>query len=222
MDKILNSPVDKSIFFISNLIIIALQENTTANIIVFSFYFLILLFQKVNMKKKLLIYIPALLFLIPPLLVEGISIKEGTLALNIDYFIFMRVMATVTVSAIYILSMTFKEFCSLMNFLKLPNIIVEIVIYMYKFIIIMIRNFNEHKTSYRNRNGKYDLKGVANLSVMVFKRLYRDIKNMEIAMYIRGYRDTYPFQKSLLSLSYKKVLISIVYVVVATKILEGY
>ncbi len=41
-------------------------------------------------------------------------------------------------------------------------------------------------------------------------------------MYIIGYRDTYPFQNYLLSLSYKKVLISIVYVVVATKILEGY
>lgn len=222
MDKILNSPVDKSIFFISNLIIIALQKNTTANIILFSFYFFILLIQKASMKKKLLIYIPALLFLIPPLLVEGISMKGGTLILNIDYYIFMRVIATVTVSAIYILSMTFKEFCNLMEFFKLPNVIVEIVIYMYKFIIIMIRNFNEHKTSYRNRNGKYDLKGVANLSVTVFKRLYRDIKNMEIAMHIRGYNNTFPFQKTFLTISYKKVLISMVYVVVATKILEGY
>lgn len=222
MDKILNSPVDKSIFFISNLIIIALQKNTTVNIIVFIFYFFILLIQKVSMKKKLLIYIPALLFLIPPLLLEGISLKNGTMILNIDYFIFMRVMGTVTASAIYILSMTFKEFCSLMEFLKLPNIFIEIVIYMYKFIIIMIRNFNEQKISYRNRNGKYDLNGVANLSTIVFKRLYSDIKNMETAMYIRGYRDIYPFQKSLLSLSYKKVLISTVYVIVATKILEGY
>ena len=222
MDKILNSPLDKSIFFISNLIIIALQKNIAANIIIFIFYFLILLIQKVSMKKKLLLYIPALFFLIPPLLVAGINIKDGTLVFNIDYFIFMRVMSTVTISAIYILSMTFKEFCSLMVFLKLPSIVIEIVIYMYKFIIIMIRNFNEHKISYRNRNGKYNLDGVANLSVMVFKMLYRDIKNMEIAMYTRGYRDTYPFQNYLLSLSYKKVLISIVYVVVATKILEGY
>ena len=100
MDKILNSPLDKSIFFISNLIIIALQKNIAANIIIFIFYFLILLIQKVSMKKKLLIYIPALFFLIPPLLVAGINIKDGTLVFNIDYFIFMRVMSTVTISSI--------------------------------------------------------------------------------------------------------------------------
>ena len=222
MGKIVDTPLEKTIFFIANFIIISFQREVRGYFVLLLWLLLCLLIQKGNVQKKFLVYIPALIFIIPPLLIQGVSIKDGKFFLNIDYFIFMRVMVTLTASTIYVSSMTFKEFCNLMNYIKLPNFIIEIIIYMHKFITIMFRNYSEYKVSYKNRAGKFNMKGVANLAVIIFKRLYIDLKNMENALYIRGYKDSYPFSKSVFTFNITKFCLMVVYVIGTIKILERY
>lgn len=222
MGKIVDTPLEKTIFFIANFIIISFQREVRSYIVLLIWMLLCLLVQKGNMQKKFIVYLPAMIFIIPPLVLQGVSTKDGKFFLNIDYFIFMRVMVTLTASTIYVSSMTFKEFCNLMNYIKLPNFIIEIIIYMHKFITIMFRNYSEYKVSYKNRAGKFNMKGVANLAVIIFKRLYIDLKNMENALYIRGYKDSYPFSKSVFTFNITKFCLMVVYVIGTIKILERY
>ncbi len=222
MVKIVDTPLEKTIFFIANFIIISFQKEVRSLIVLLFWMLLCLLVQKGNMQKKFIVYLPAMIFIIPPLVLQGVSIKDGRFFLNIDYFIFMRVIVTLTASTIYVSSMTFKEFCNLMNYLKLPNFIIEIIIYMHKFITIMLRNYSEYKVSYKNRAGKFNMKGVANLALIIFKRLYIDLKNMENALYIRGYQNGYPFAKSVFTFNVTKFCIMVVYVIGTIKILERY
>lgn len=218
--KISLNPLEKTFFFMINLSIIPFLKESKIAISFFIWFLFLFLIQKGDFKRKILIYISALLFLIPPLLIQGMSIENKKVNFNIDYEILTRVLLTVTVSGTYLLGMKFKDFCSVLFWIKIPKYIVEIIIYMYKFVTLMYKNYLEHILSLKNRNGVLKIKEISLITTKIFNKLYMSLEEMEIASYSRGYTNEFKYIEKKQSISLNILILYLIYVSIVIYILK--
>lgn len=220
MDQKNSLIINKLLFFIGGFVIISLLRDIKEYIVIL-FFLIFLLLKNGKISKKIKFYVPALIFFIPTYIVQSLDFSQGKIILQWNHLLFFRVITSLTITNIFISNMRFTDFCILLKFFKVPNFILELIIYMYKFINIFFVSYKEYLEAFRCRQGKISLKNISNICVFLFKSIYRELEIMEIALYSKGYKDSYILKNYNVKFNYMSLVIVIGYTATGIFLAKG-
>ncbi len=224
MQKILNNPLKKGLFCFLNIILIGINNNILSQLLIFLWTLILLVLKKVPVRKKMLFFLPALIFVVPTLLVQGITFQGGNFILKIDYNTAVRVIATLTTVSLFALDITIKELYYIFRAIKIPDFLCEIIIYMFKFLTIMLKNYREVRLALINRGAfnsfKKSFRDTGYLFNGMFKKVYSDMENFNIALYCRGYKNKFNIYNVNYTLKITDYILASSYLLIVTLLLK--
>ncbi|MGL5123309.1 MAG: energy-coupling factor transporter transmembrane component T family protein [Fusobacteriaceae bacterium] len=224
MQKILNNPLKKGLFCVLNIVLIGINNSILSHFLIFIWTLILLILKEAPLRKKMLFFLPPLVFVVPTLLVQGINFQNGKLILEIDYNTAVRVISTLTAVSLFALDITIKELFFIFKTIKIPDFLCEIVIYMFKFLTLMLKNYKEVKLALLNRGAFNSLKksyrDTGYLFNGMFKKVYLDMGNFNIALYCRGYNNKFNIYNMNYNLKKTDYVIACSYLLIVTLFLK--
>ncbi|MGL4998860.1 MAG: energy-coupling factor transporter transmembrane component T family protein [Cetobacterium sp.] len=224
MQKILNNPIKKASFCFLNIVLIGINNNLLSHAFIFLWTFILLILKDVSSKKKITFFLPALVFVVPTLFVQSIFFESGKLIFKIDYDTAVRVFTTLTAVSLFALDIKIKELYYIFRTIKIPEFLCEIIIYMFKFLTIMLKNYKEVKLALINRGAfnsfKKSFRDTGYLFNGMFKKVYSDMENFNTALYCRNYQNTFKMYEINYSLKIIDYFLGSSYLILFTLILK--
>lgn len=219
--------LDNLMFFLCNLIIIGFNRDIKPYLIMTIYLLLIYLMIEGNLKRKALFFLPSVIFVIPTLIVGGITYSSEGVIFKMDYLTLFRVMSTLAATGIFITKTGFKEFTILLKYFKVPDFLIEIIVYMYKFTTLMMKNSGEVQVAIENRGGFRSFKNVYRDTAFLFRGIFlkilKDFYNFTLGIQCREYIDKIPIyvDREKIKIDFQKIFISIIYLTVAMSFLRS-
>ncbi|MGL4687202.1 MAG: energy-coupling factor transporter transmembrane component T family protein [Fusobacteriaceae bacterium] len=224
MQKITNNPLRKGLFCFLNIVLIGINNSILSHLLIFIWTLFLLILKDIPVRKKILFFLPGLIFVIPTLLVQGISFQEGKFILEIDYNTAGRVISTLTAVSLFALDITIKELYYIFRTIKIPDFLCEIIIYMFKFLTLMLKDYKEVKLALINRGAfnsfKKSFRDTGYLFNGMFKKVYSDMENFNIALYCRAYKNKFNIYNINYSLKITDYFVAGSYLLLVTLLLK--
>lgn len=219
--------LDKGFLLLGNIILIGISREIISQAVLSICFLIVFFLIKVSSKKKIFFLIPGVTFLLPTLIISGIHLDENKIFFQPDYLTALRSISTLAAAGIFAVNTSLKELCYLMKKLRIPDSFIEITIYMFKFINLMLRGGRETKFALENRGGfrsfRNSRRDTALFFYILFQKIYHDLNSYNSALECRGYRGEFPLLQNFSDegLNFKKIVLLLLYVGGITLILRG-
>ncbi|WP_195683179.1 CbiQ family ECF transporter T component [Alkalibacter mobilis] len=112
-------------------------------------------------------------------------------SLSLSWLIFTRCLATLSIAYFTALTIPVNQMVVIMKKLRLPSVLIELIVLMYRFINIFIKSFYESYNALILKNGFADLrksrKSISLLAAMMFNKILGGYKDWRVVLETKNF-----------------------------------